>query len=83
MKEKILPVWRHIEELRKHIIRSLIAIVIATIILMQNKYFIFDYILFGPVKNNFFTYRIISKLSFFFSYSNLFNVFRKTFRNTK
>ncbi len=75
MKEKILPVWRHIEELRKHLIRSIIAIIIATIILMKNKEFIFDYILFGPVKKNFFTYRIIYKLSFFFSYSNLFNIF--------
>ncbi|AWU43800.1 twin-arginine translocase subunit TatC [Blattabacterium sp. (Cryptocercus kyebangensis)] len=64
--KKEMPFWEHIEELRKHMIHSLCAIIIATIILMNNKYVIFDYILFGPAKTDFITYRIFSKLEFLF-----------------
>ncbi|AWU39916.1 twin-arginine translocase subunit TatC [Blattabacterium punctulatus] len=64
--KKEMSFWEHIEDLRKHMIHSLCAIIIATIILMNNKYIIFDYILFGPAKTDFITYRIFSKLEFIF-----------------
>ncbi|WP_185874046.1 twin-arginine translocase subunit TatC [Blattabacterium cuenoti] len=69
-KKKVMPFWEHIEELRKHLIHSLCAIIILTIILMNNKYILFDYIIFGPAKTDFITYRIFSKIKFFFFQKN-------------
>ncbi len=67
--QKEIFFWEHIEELRKHIIHCFYAIAISTVILMNNKKIIFDYILFGPAKKNFITYRLLSlftkKISFF------------------
>ena len=53
----------HLEELRWHIIRSLIAIVSAGFICFLMKDFIFDTIIFGPKKMDFPTYRCDSVLS--------------------
>ncbi len=58
-----MPFWKHIEELRKHIIRCLFAIIIAMIILMNNKNIIFDKIIFAPSKTDFITYRIFYKFT--------------------
>ncbi|AGD98280.1 sec-independent protein translocase protein TatC [Blattabacterium sp. (Blatta orientalis) str. Tarazona] len=60
--KKEMPFWEHIDELRKHLIHSVCAMIIATIILMNNKNVIFDYILFGPAKTDFITYRLFHKL---------------------
>jgi Sec-independent protein secretion pathway component TatC len=60
-----MPFWKHIEELRKHIIHCFCAIIISMIMLMNNRNIIFDCIIFGPAKKNFITYRIIYKLSNF------------------
>ncbi|HNF47746.1 MAG TPA: twin-arginine translocase subunit TatC [Chitinophagales bacterium] len=43
----------HIEELRWHIIRSLIAIATASLFMFSNKKFLFDYLLFGPTRPDF------------------------------
>ena len=43
----------HLEELRWHIIRSIIAIIICALIAFLNKKIIFDDILFGPTRNDF------------------------------
>ncbi|WP_185858166.1 twin-arginine translocase subunit TatC [Blattabacterium cuenoti] len=63
MNENKMPFWKHIEELRKHIIHCICAIIIITIILMNNRNIIFDHIIFGPAKTDFITYRIFQKLS--------------------
>ncbi|WP_185862343.1 twin-arginine translocase subunit TatC [Blattabacterium cuenoti] len=63
MDENKMPFWKHIEELRKHIIHCFCAIIIAMIILMNNKNIIFDCIIFGPSKTDFITYRIFYKLT--------------------
>ena len=51
--EKEMSFIDHIEVLRWHILRSAIAIFIFTIIAFLNKKIIFDYILFGPTRNDF------------------------------
>ncbi|MCO5233103.1 MAG: twin-arginine translocase subunit TatC [Chitinophagales bacterium] len=43
----------HLEELRWHIIRSVIVIFIFTVVAFLNKRIIFDYILFGPTRPDF------------------------------
>ncbi|WP_185856959.1 twin-arginine translocase subunit TatC [Blattabacterium cuenoti] len=63
MNENKMPFWKHIEELRKHIIHCFCAIIIAMIILMNNKNIIFDYIIFGPAKKDFITYRLFYNLT--------------------
>jgi sec-independent protein translocase protein TatC len=49
----------HLEELRWHLVRSSIAVVIAGIAAFIAKDFIFDIILFGPKQPDFITYRIL------------------------
>lgn len=53
----------HLEELRWHILRSLIAIVAVGIVLFLNKSFIFDQIILAPKNADFWTYRMICRLS--------------------
>jgi sec-independent protein translocase protein TatC len=55
----------HIEALRWHLIRSVIALLVITTILFFYSDFIFDTILFGPTKPTFITYRALCKLSEF------------------
>lgn len=43
----------HVEELRSHIMRSVVAIVIMTIVAFLNKKIIFDYLIFGPTRADF------------------------------
>ena len=53
----------HLEELRWHIIRSLIAIVSLGIVLFLFQGWLFDTVIFGPTKADFFSYRAICSLS--------------------
>ncbi|WP_185851775.1 twin-arginine translocase subunit TatC [Blattabacterium cuenoti] len=72
--KKEMPFLEHIEELRKHVIHSLCAIIIAMVLLMNNKHILFDYILFGPAKTDFITYRMFSKLeNFLFKKKSIFH----------
>jgi sec-independent protein translocase protein TatC len=57
MAEKSMPFLQHLEELRWHLIRSILAIAIAGGIAFLAKDFIFDTILFGPKKQDFPTYK--------------------------
>lgn len=43
----------HVDELRAHIVRALIAVVICTVIAFLNKSFIFDFLIFGPTRPDF------------------------------
>ncbi len=53
----------HLEELRWHLIRMAIAVVIAGIVAFIAKDFIFDVILFGPKQPDFITYRILCNVA--------------------
>ncbi len=52
----------HIEELRWHIIRSLIALVLAAIIVWANIEWIFQHIILGPTRSDFISYKILCNL---------------------
>lgn len=55
----------HLEDLRWHLIRATLAIVVAGTAAFLAKGFIFDTLLFGPTSANFFTYDILCRLSTF------------------
>ncbi len=55
--------WGHIEALRGHIIRSVIVVLILSIALFCYPEFLFDTVIFGPLKGDFVTYRAFCKLS--------------------
>lgn len=52
----------HIEELRWHIIRSLLAIIICAIVAFFNIEWIFDRIILGPAHTDFISYKILCRL---------------------
>lgn len=56
----------HLEELRWHLIRSVLAVVIIACVALMMKEFIFDTILFGPKNMDFPTYRFFCKIATFF-----------------
>jgi sec-independent protein translocase protein TatC len=55
----------HLEDLRWHLIRATLAIVIAGIVAFLAKGFIFDVLLFGPSRGNFWTYDTLCRISNF------------------
>lgn len=56
----------HLEDLRWHLIRATLAIVIAASIAFLAKSFIFDVLLFGPSRGNFFSYDILCRITRWF-----------------
>ena len=52
-----MPFLEHLEELRWHLIRSILAIVIAGCAAFLAKDIIFDILLFGPKRQDFITYK--------------------------
>ena len=61
--EKEMSFIEHLEELRMHLIRSFIAIFIVAIFIFFATDFVFNYILFAPIKQDFVTYRFLCWLS--------------------
>ncbi len=61
--EKEMSFLGHIGELRGHLIRSLIAIVVCAIVIGFNVNWIMDHIFFGPTRNDFFTFRVVNHFS--------------------
>ncbi|MCK6695151.1 MAG: twin-arginine translocase subunit TatC [Thermoanaerobaculia bacterium] len=55
--------FEHIEELRKHILRSVAAIVVVGIVCFINKDFIFNTLIFGPRNPDFFSYQVLCNAS--------------------
>lgn len=53
----------HIGELRAHLVRSIIAIVIGAFIVGFNIQWIMDHIFFGPTRNDFLTFRVVNHFS--------------------
>ncbi|MCX6234762.1 MAG: twin-arginine translocase subunit TatC [Bacteroidetes bacterium] len=61
--EKEMTFWQHLEELRWHIVRSVLVIVAMTIVALIYKTFIFDHIILAPKDSDFITYRLLCKLA--------------------
>ncbi len=61
--EKEMSFLDHLEELRWHLVRSTLAVVVLALIAFIFKGFIFDVVIFGPTKPNFPTYRMFCNLS--------------------
>lgn len=61
--EKVMTFWDHLDELRGHIIRSLIAIVVLAIVAFLNREFIFDEVILAPSRPGFFTNRALCWLA--------------------
>ncbi len=62
-REKEMSFLDHLEELRWHIIRSLIAIAILSIAAFFAKEFVIDTVILGPSKTDFWTYRKLCELA--------------------
>lgn len=60
---KEMSFWGHIGELRSHMIRALIAIVVCAVVVGFNVNWIMDNIFFGPTRNDFFTFRVVNHFS--------------------
>lgn len=58
-----MPFLEHLEELRWHIVRALIGVLIISIIAFLAKGIVFDYIVFGPKHIDFITYKILCKFA--------------------
>lgn len=61
--EKEMSFFDHLEELRWHIVRSLLAIMVFAVAAFLAKEFVFNTIIFGPKNKDFFTYGILCRLS--------------------
>lgn len=61
--EKDLSFWGHIGELRGHLIRCIIAIIVGGFIVGFNINWIMDHVFFGPTKNDFVTFKAINHYS--------------------
>ncbi len=61
--EKDMSFWGHIGELRGHLIRCLIAVVIGALVVGFNINWIMDHIFFAPTKNDFLTFRVVNHFS--------------------
>ena len=62
----------HLEDLRWHLIRSVFAVLITGSIAFIAKDFIFDQVLFGPKKIDFFTYEVLCNISNFLGFDDSF-----------
>ena len=60
---KDMTFLHHLEELRWHLIRSFIAILIFAFLAFLAKEFIFDTIIFGPIRGDFISYEIFCSIS--------------------
>ena len=61
--EKEMSFWGHIGELRAHLIRSMIAIIVCALVVGFNVNWIMDNIFFGPTRNDFLTFRVLNHFS--------------------
>ena len=80
MSPKEMTFLDHLEELRWHLIRATLSIVILGSIAFLLKGFIFDYILFGPKKTDFVTYQWFCQISQTLGQGNSFCITEMPFR---
>ena len=60
---KEMSFFEHLEELRWHILRSLLVVMLAGIVLFIFQDWFFKQVIFGPTQKDFFSYQFICKLS--------------------
>lgn len=60
--ESEMSFFEHLEALRWHLIRSAISVVVFTLVAFLNYDFIYDKVIMGPFRPNFWTYRMLCKL---------------------
>lgn len=60
--EKVMSFWDHLEALRGHLIRSMIAIIVLSALAFLNRKLIFDWIILAPSSSDFVTFRMLCKL---------------------
>jgi sec-independent protein translocase protein TatC len=65
--EEGLTFWEHLDEFRGVLVRSVIAVVVLTIVAFSFKGILFDHVLLAPKNADFITYRILCKIGNFFS----------------
>lgn len=53
----------HIDVLRQHLFRSAVFVLLVTIVMLYKSSWVFDQLVFGPVKSDFLTYRVLCHLS--------------------
>ena len=69
--EKEMTFWDHLEELRWHIVRSFLAVVILAIVAFLNRNIIFDLIILAPKDSDFITNRVLCQVADFLSLPSL------------
>src|SRR5687767_9786225 len=69
--EKEMSFLDHLEELRWHVIRSIIAIVVFTIVAFVQVKWIFNNIILAPAKSDFATWRVLCKFGQAFDFKDL------------
>lgn len=69
--EKEMTFWEHLEELRWHLIRSIIAVLVLAVVAFLNRHFIFDNVILAPKDSDFFTNRLLCQLSEILHVKNL------------
>ena len=62
-KEREMSFWEHLEELRWHLVRSIVAVVILAIVAFIFKDFIFDKIILAPIRQDFYTTRLLCEFA--------------------
>ncbi len=70
----------HLEDLRWHVLRSIVAILITALAAFLAKNFVFDVLLFGPKKTDFLTYKILCQVSNFIGFDDSFCISELPFR---
>ncbi|MCK4407940.1 MAG: twin-arginine translocase subunit TatC [Bacteroidales bacterium] len=65
--EREMSFWEHLEELRWHLIRSIVVIIVLAIVAFFCRHIIFDYIILAPKDSDFITNRLLCRLADFLS----------------
>ncbi len=78
--EKEMSFLDHLEELRWHLIRSTIAVVIVATIAFFAKEFVFDFLILGPKSPDFPTYKLLCKAATQLSFEESFCFKEESFR---
>lgn len=69
-----MPFLAHIGVLRKHILRSLVAICLGACFVGYKIHFVMDHIIFGPIHKNFLTFKLMNFFGRIFGSSNVFDM---------
>ena len=80
MAEKEMSFLEHLEDLRWHLLRSIVAVLIAALAAFLAKNFVFDVLLFGPKKTDFLTYKLLCQVSNLLGFDDSFCITELPFR---